>query len=173
VPVLAPGRAVAVRKAGEGGLTVWIDPGVLDKILVALVKNAFEATPDGGEIIVSSRLADGRRVQIDIRDTGTGITLESQRQIFGGFYHAKETDLYTTKKPFDFGAGGKGLDLLRLKILSKAYGFEIGCDSTRCRFIPRESDLCPGAIALCPHVESLEQCALAGGTVFSLFFQPY
>ena len=172
VQALAPGRAVAVRKACEGDLTIWIDPGVLDKVLMALIKNAFEATPDGGEIIVSSRLADGR-VQIDITDTGTGITVESQRQIFGGFYHAKETDLYTTKKPFDFGAGGKGLDLLRLKILAKVYGFEIACDSTRCRFISRESDLCPGAVSLCPHVGNPEQCALAGGTVFSLSFQPY
>jgi two-component system phosphate regulon sensor histidine kinase PhoR len=172
IPVLAPGRAVTVEKACEGDLTIWIDPGVLDKILMALVKNAFEATPDGGEITISSRLAGGR-VQLDIRDTGIGITVESQRQIFGGFYHAKETDLYTTRKPFDFGAGGKGLDLLRLKILSKAYGFEIACDSARCRFIPRECDLCPGDVTCCPHVDDLEQCARAGGTVFTLFFQPY
>jgi hypothetical protein len=103
-------------------------------------------------------------------ETYVGITTESLRQIFGGFYHARDTDLYTTKKPFDFGAGGKGLDLLRLKILSKAYSFQIECESVRCRFIPLESDLCPGTVEACGHVQNAEECARTGGATFRLIF---
>lgn len=119
---------------------------------------------------MSARLRENR-VEVAVKDSGIGITEGSQRQIFGGFYHARETDLYSTKKPFDFGAGGKGLDLLRLKILSQTDAFHIQCDSTRCRFLPGEDAVCPGSIDRCTHVSSADECASAGGTTFSLLFQ--
>jgi PAS domain S-box-containing protein len=162
-------RQVLVRTIIDSNPKILIGPDTMRKALAALLKNAMEATPDGGEILVSLRVLDGGAV-VEVRDTGVGITEESQRQIFGGFYHAKETDLYTTRKPFDFGAGGKGLDLLRMKILAKTYNFGIECESTRCRFIPYESDLCPGSIEGCSHVQSPEECARAGGTTFRVIF---
>ena len=79
-----------------------------------------------------------------------------------------ETDLYSTKKPFDFGAGGKGLDLLRIKMFGKTYNFKIECSSVRCKYIPREIDACPGSIAKCLHVDSKKQCSQSGGSVFKL-----
>jgi hypothetical protein len=91
-------------------------------------------------------------------------------QIFGGFYHSLETDLYSTKKPFDFAAGGKGLDLLRIKIFGETCNFRVECKSTRCQYIPRENDSCPGVIAKCLHVHNKEQCAQSGGTAFKLLF---
>jgi PAS domain S-box-containing protein len=144
-------------------------PAVLEKALMAPVKNAIENTPDGGTIIVSLKTSDEKAL-VEIRDTGIGITEESQKQIFGGFYHARETDFYSTKRPFDFGAGGKGLDLLRLRIFGEVYHFQIEWESRRCRYIPRERDLCPGAITLCPHIRSKEECDRSGGTLFRLIF---
>ncbi|MBA4418926.1 MAG: hypothetical protein C0392_13620 [Syntrophus sp. (in: bacteria)] len=169
VETLALNRQVALRRDVEGNPKIWIDPDTMSKVLMAPVKNALEATPEGGEVVVSLRARDGL-VVIEIRDTGVGITPESQKQIFGGFYHAKDTDYYTTKKPFDFGAGGKGLDLLRLKILSKVYNFRIEWESRRCPFIPKETDLCPGSISACTFVQSQEECARSGGTTFRLLF---
>ena len=51
--------------------------------------------------------------------------MQDQPYIFDGLFHATETDLYTSKRPYDFGAGGKGLELLKVKVYSKRYGFEV------------------------------------------------
>jgi PAS domain S-box-containing protein len=150
---------------------VWIDPEALNKILTTLVKNAIEATPDGGGIAFSITQAGVAHVVFNVRDTGIGITSESQAHIFGGFYHARDTNLYSTKKPYDFGAGGKGLELLRLKIFADLYQFTVECESRRCIYIPDESQLCPGSIEICSHVRNAEECARAGGTTFRLKFK--
>ena len=152
--LLSKHRAVALMTNLDLDPTIQIDPDVFEKSIMGLLKNAIENTPDGGEILISLNRQPGT-IEIEIKDTGVGITEDSQRYIFGGFYHSKATDIYSTKKPFDFGAGGKGLDLLRLKIFAETYHFQVAFKSTRCRHIPNENDLCPGDIAECDHVETV------------------
>ncbi len=164
-------RSVVFSVSNDNNLRVWIDKGAFRNVLIALIKNAIEATPDGGRVSVSARL-EGNRVQIAVEDTGVGITEESRKEIFGGFYHANDTQVYSTKEPFDFGAGGKGLDLLRVRLLSTAYNFDIECESRRCRFLPDEKTLCPGSVEKCTHAGNPEECAAAGGTTFRLLFMP-
>ena len=77
---------------------------------------------------------------------------------------------YSSKRPFDFNAGGKGADLLRIKIFSERYGFKVDMDSTRCAFIPNESDICPGDISKCGFCNDEEDCFNSGGTIFTLYF---
>lgn len=163
-------RSVRLFTDAESDFKVRIHEDAFRKALMALVKNAVEATPDGGQVDISSRVRDDR-VEVSVKDSGIGITEESLRQIFGGFYHTRETDLYSTKKPFDFDAGGKGLDLLRLKVLSQTCDFAIECESTRCRFMPTEDDVCPGSIERCSHVTGMDECISAGGTTFKLLFE--
>jgi light-regulated signal transduction histidine kinase (bacteriophytochrome) len=141
----------------------------LQKIVDGLVKNAIENAPDEGaiEIRVHKR---GEGAELQVRDHGVGITEEHQRRIFEGFFPTIETVDYATKKPFEFNAGGKGTDLLRMKFFSERYGFEIEMDSSRCRFIPNEYDICPGKISECTFCSSKEDCRLSGGSSFSLFF---
>jgi signal transduction histidine kinase len=164
---LSSHRSVALLTRIQVDSHIMIDPDVLDMTLISLLKNAIENTPDGGEATISLyRQPEG--VVIEVKDTGVGITEQSQKHIFGGFYHSLETDLYSTKKPFDFGAGGKGLDLLRIRRFGKTYHFKIECKSVRCKYIPREIDACPGTIAKCSHVHSKKQCSQSGGSVFEL-----
>jgi PAS domain S-box-containing protein len=153
----------------EADPEIIMSPVHLEKALMAPLKNAVENTPDGGIISVSLSLS-GKTAQLEIRDTGVGITEESQKQVFGGFYHARDTNFYSTRRPFDFDAGGKGLDLLRLRIFADVYGFRIDWESTRCRYIPRESDPCPGDTEKCPHIRDREGCFQSGGTAFRLIF---
>jgi two-component system phosphate regulon sensor histidine kinase PhoR len=166
---LSSHRSVTILTRLKGDYRTMIDPDVLEKTLMSLLKNAIENTPDGGELVISLWHQPGSIV-LEIKDSGVGITEESQKHIFGGFYHSLETDLYSTKKPFDFGAGGKGLDLLRIKIFGDIYHFQVECESTRCQYIPRENDSCPGVIAKCLHVHRKKQCAQSGGTVFKIIF---
>jgi len=163
-------RQVALHMEITGSSSIWIDPEVLQKTLSAPIKNAIEATPDGGRIVISLIETD-TRILFSVRDAGIGITPVSLSQIFGGFYHARETDLYSTKKPYDFGAGGKGLELLRLKIFSELYQFTIEYESRRCIHIPDEFLLCPGSIEKCTHVKDAEECLNTGGTNFKLKFK--
>jgi signal transduction histidine kinase/ligand-binding sensor domain-containing protein/DNA-binding response OmpR family regulator len=84
---------------------VWFDADKLDKILYNLLSNAFKYTPDNGAITVSLTM-DGERVEhirrnpempirekelyrITVKDTGIGISQESQSRIFDRFYQAK------------------------------------------------------------------------------------
>jgi len=97
-------------------------------------------------------------------------TEENQKLLFDGFFPTQEVMDYSSKRSYAFNAGGKGADLLRIKILSERYGFEIAQASRRCRFIPGESDLCPGRISRCTFCQSAEDCLHSGETEFSLFF---
>jgi hypothetical protein len=79
---------------------------------------------------------------------------------------------YSTQKPFDFSAGGKGPDLLRMKIFSERYNFKIDMDSSRCGYIPQENDICPGKISECTSYKKQGDCYCSGGTAFSICFPP-
>ena len=162
-------RAVTLTTRIEVDSQIRIDPDVIGKALMSILKNAIENTPDGGDVLICLCQQPGS-VELEIKDTGVGITEESQKHIFGGFYHSMETDLYSTKRPFYFGAGGKGLELVRLKIIGETHHFQVTCQSTRCQYIPRENDVCPGAIVKCLHVKTKEACSQSGGTTFKIVF---
>lgn len=144
---------------------------VLQKIIIGLIRNAVENTPDGGKMLVSVQKKE-QSVVFAVRDYGVGITKEHQKRIFDGFFTTRETMAYSTKKPFDFNAGGKGVDLLRMKIFSGRYHFKIEMDSSRCEYIPHESDICPGKISECGYCTKPQDCYGSGGTTFSIYFQP-
>ena len=146
-----------------------IDPNMLEQILRTLVKNAVENTPDGGEIIISlAHHPSG--ILLQVQDNGVGITASDREFIFDAFYHTQETEQYSTRKPFDFNAGGKGLELLYLKILSEEGAFDISFKSRRCYYLSTRLDQCGGEISSCPYISDLEGCKKSGGTTFSVLF---
>ncbi len=110
-------------------------------------------------------------VESMVRDYGVGIIEDAQIRIFEGFFATQDTLAYSSKRAFDFNAGGKGADLLRMKIFAERYGFKIRMTSTRCPFIPEETDLCPGTISECSHCSRPEDCFVSGGTTFTLQFR--
>jgi two-component system phosphate regulon sensor histidine kinase PhoR len=147
-----------------------IDPKMLGKILRTLVKNAVENTPDGGEILVSlTKHPSGPLLQV--QDHGVGILASDREFIFEGFHHTQETEEYSTKNPFDFGAGGKGLELMRLKILSEEGAFDISFESSRCRHLLTHLDRCCGRISSCPYLTDSNGCRRSGGTTFWVLFK--
>lgn len=162
-------RQVKVLTRLEPIETDFIDPRMLEQILETLVKNAVENTPDGGEITVSlTNHPSGALLQV--QDHGVGIAASEREFIFDAFYHTQETDLYSTRKPFDFNAGGKGLELMHLKILSEGGTFDISFESSRCRHLSAPLDLCSGDLSSCPFISGLERCRESGGTTFLVLF---
>ncbi len=144
-----------------------IDP--LQKVVVGLIKNAIENTPDESKIEISVRKR-GRGVELMVHDYGVGITADNQNRIFEGFFTTQETMDYSSKRPYDFNAGGKGADLLRMKIFSERHNFKIHMTSSRCPHIPLDRDICPGKISKCTFCKKNEDCHRSGGTTFSVYF---
>jgi PAS domain S-box-containing protein len=145
-------------------------PDVLNKIMEGLVKNAIENTPDQGRIDISAHSRD-KGILFRVHDFGVGIETDDQKRIFEGFFTTQETLLYSTKTPFDFNAGGKGADLLRMKLFSDRLGFTIKIDSKRCCYlVENRSETCPGDILKCQFCTCQEDCITSGHTLFSVFF---
>jgi PAS domain S-box-containing protein len=155
----------------ESDTPVLFPPEIFQKVFDGLLRNAIENTPDEGTIEISVR-RQGDGALLRIHDYGQGITEENQKRLFEGFFPTQEVMDYSSKRPYAFNAGGKGADLLRIKILSERYRFQITQTSRRCRFIPRDRDLCPGRMSRCPFCHSAEDCLHSGETEFSVYFPP-
>jgi len=162
-------RQVELITEFETAPAINIPVDILKKVVVGLIKNAIENTPDEGKIEVFVRRR-GKGVELLVKDYGVGITADDQRRIFEGFFVTQETMDYSSKRPFDFNAGGKGADLLRMKIFSERYNFKINMVSSRCKYIPFDKDICPGRITKCNHCKKKEDCHQSGGTAFTVFF---
>ena len=162
-------RDIQITLEGPKDLTLNANPGVLEGMFIGLLKNAIENTPDGGVIrIVLEEKA--KRIHLKFIDFGIGITRDNQRRLFDGLFHTLDSELYGSKKPYDFGAGGKGLNLLRIKTYGQRFGFDVSAGSQRCTHLPTERDLCPGRISECPHCKGREDCFNSGGSTFCLTF---
>ena len=155
----------------ESAPSIFIPSDVLSKIVEGLIRNAVENTPDGARIEVTVR--NGKKGPVfEVKDFGVGITEDNQRLIFESNFTTYETMQYSSKNKYDFNAGGKGFDLLRMKIFSERYNFKIRMTSNRCRFIPRDEDLCPGNVEDCSYCQTIEDCLDSGGTTMIVQFFP-
>ena len=95
-----------------------IDPVRIREVLSNLVANALRHTPSGGSIgVVATNAADGKSVEIVVRDTGTGIDPALLPHVFDRF--AKSAD-----------SRGSGLGLAIARGLVEAHGGSIDVESS-------------------------------------------
>ncbi len=64
------------------------DPGRLKQVLMNLVGNAIKYTPDNGRVEIHLAAEEGRLIT-SVRDTGIGISLHEQKQLFQKFYRVR------------------------------------------------------------------------------------
>ncbi|MFA6000743.1 MAG: HAMP domain-containing sensor histidine kinase [Thermoleophilia bacterium] len=88
-----------------------VDEDKTDQVLVNLIDNALNYTSPGGKVTLSAR-ASGRMVQIEIADTGIGISAEDLPYIFERFYRADKS------RSRDRGGSGIGLTIAKKYIES-------------------------------------------------------
>jgi two-component system, NtrC family, sensor histidine kinase HydH len=94
---LVRGRAekqhVATRlEAPDGPLVLIVDHGQLRQVLVNLVLNALDAMPGGGALTIAARRV-GEWVEVEVSDTGTGVSREMLPRLFQPFASSKDTGL--------------------------------------------------------------------------------
>jgi len=70
---------------------VRCDNGQIEQVLLALVMNAIDAVPNGGNLSLASRTSPGGgSVQLEVRDDGVGMPKEVIAKMFEPFFTTKE-----------------------------------------------------------------------------------
>ena len=92
----------------------------IEQVIINVVSNAIKYTPDGGEIKLSARAADGG-VELTISDNGIGIPAEDLPHLFERFYRVEKSRTSET--------GGTGLGLAIAKEIVDAHGGSISIAS--------------------------------------------
>jgi signal transduction histidine kinase len=84
------------------------------------VSNAYKYTPSGGTITVSAWVRD-EEVQVDVADTGMGISPQEQKKLFSPFFRAKKAEVMREE--------GTGLGLTIVKAIVEMHGGRIWVES--------------------------------------------
>lgn len=94
------------------------DPSQIEQVLLALVMNALDAMPRGGNLLLRTRsLPQSRQVELQVRDDGMGIPPELLPRLFEPFLTTKET------------GKGVGLGLAISKTIIERHGGQIEVES--------------------------------------------
>ncbi len=96
---------------------VAIDENQMKQAFLNILKNAFEAMPNGGKLCVRTGRGHNCTVVVHITDTGIGIDEEKLEKIFVPFYTTKDS--------------GTGLGLTISQQIIREHGGEIHCQSAQ------------------------------------------
>ncbi|MGC8658234.1 MAG: GAF domain-containing protein [Desulfomonilaceae bacterium] len=161
-------RKVSLNFNMESG-KLLIPTHVLHAIMEGLIRNAIEATPDGGRVDVTGT-TKGDRYILRVKDTGVGIPDKDRELIFEGFYPVQDTENYSSRRPYSFNAGGKGIDLLRIRMFSELYGFRLSFSSKRCPRLTEQGVESSDVVESCANCKNQSKCPEEGGSEFIVDF---
>jgi two-component system sensor histidine kinase KdpD len=94
---------------------LYVDPILLEQVLVNILDNAAKYSPAGGRIEIRA-VQDGEQVSVRVSDEGPGIPAEARQTVFDVFYRVRGGD----KEP-----AGTGLGLSICRGLIEAHGGHI------------------------------------------------
>lgn len=119
------------RRLKQGLWAVEADRGQIEKVLMTLFVNAWQAMPGGGDLMIETRntemgeghslpyqVSPGRYVRVSVSDTGMGMDEQTQQRVFDPFF--------TTKAM----GRGTGLGLATVYGIVKGHGGFIQVEST-------------------------------------------
>jgi len=101
---------------GDGLPNVRCDPNHIEQVVLAMVINAIDAMPQGGNLWITTRQSSASTVELIIRDDGIGISDEHLPHIFEPFYTTKES-------------GGSGVGLSISQTIVERHGGSIAVKS--------------------------------------------
>lgn len=108
-------KNVQVSDSALGETKIKVDVEKMKRVFINIIKNAVDAMPKGGKLIIKSKKIDGN-LEIAFTDTGIGMPKDVVEKLW--------TPLFTTK------AKGMGLGLAICKRVVEAHGGNISAEST-------------------------------------------
>ena len=107
---------------------VLVDESLITQVFSNLLKNAICFTPDGGKIMVSTRVV-GDKAFFQVEDSGIGISEENLERIFEEFYQVQDAEHHQTGH-FEFMTRGIGVGLALCKGILNELGGKIWAESS-------------------------------------------
>lgn len=103
-------------------ILVYADPEALTLVITNLLSNAIKYTPEGGSIVVGCEQEKNHPefIQVYVKDTGIGISLEDRGRIFSGHYRSEQGKRM---------GNGFGIGLSLAKNIIEAHGGRIDIES--------------------------------------------
>ena len=95
-------------------LSVNLDRAQMEQVLVNIFQNALEAMPGGGILTIRTGIRDDRRY-LSIEDTGCGMSVEVQANLFVPFFSTK--------------ANGQGIGLTLVQEILTHHHFDFALES--------------------------------------------
>lgn len=71
-------------------LLIYTDEGLLSRVVTNLLKNAMQATPDDGRLLIRAYTGESDKIIIEIADNGSKIDAETAEHIFVPFFTTKQ-----------------------------------------------------------------------------------
>ncbi len=115
----AENKRVYVNAKISMPIYIYADKDMINLVLRNLLSNAIKFTPQNGEVSVDASITDDE-VKVFVRDTGTGISSENLKSLFGSTY-------FTTKGTAN--ESGTGLGLMLCKEFITKNGGDIAVES--------------------------------------------
>ena len=111
----ASSRGIAIEvECDEGVPHLFLDTNYIREAILNLIRNAFEAMPQGGTLTICAMVED-EQILIQVKDTGIGIEKEQQKKLFDF--------AYSTKKE------GSGVGLQLIKQIIELHGGSLHVES--------------------------------------------
>jgi two-component system OmpR family sensor kinase len=111
-------KGVEVCGPAPGEVWVEADPDLFDRVIWNLLGNAFKFTPPGGRV-EARVLREGKKVTLEVMDTGPGIPPDKLPSVFDRFFRIDEA-----RTP-GADTSGTGLGLAIVKAIVELHGGEI------------------------------------------------
>ncbi|CEG25551.1 PAS domain S-box protein [Bacillus sp. B-jedd] len=89
-PVAALQNVEIIPDFSSEDFCIDCEPNQLKQLFINLIKNAIEASHQGGKVIVSIETRRNQKVRVSIKDDGIGISKERLEKIGEPFYSSKE-----------------------------------------------------------------------------------
>jgi PAS domain S-box-containing protein len=121
MPVAAGNGVVLTADSVPDLPVIEADASQLERVLLNLLSNAVKFSPQGGDVTVRIRCADGQ-VTVAVTDTGIGVPAHEQDKLFTRFFRAQDAERQAIP--------GTGLGLAICKTIVEAHDGWIEAQST-------------------------------------------